>query len=325
MAKTISVNDLGELFAPSTHFGIPQLYAPIPFAFRREGTGSFTGNVTMLPDIEIESTVIAPDDNLLVTDYSPIGDIDINFQLKGHLYSEFYDVKHPLNMLPGKHNLLFAPDSKSTHKVSKGDVLQGLHISIKTDYFLRMLGEADEFTEAWAASILRLKAFTGTTKPQTITTPMLRAINDIMACQWTGVMRKLYLESKVIELLVMEIEQFKQQQTSPIPAAVSTDIDKLKDLKALLDRNFLDEYTVYDLVKTTSLNEFKLKTGFKQLYNVSVFAYIKQLRMQHAYQLLTDNNMKVEEVSEVLGYNHAHHFSAAFKKHFGKTPSSVKE
>jgi len=326
--KILSTQDVYELFEATlerkSRYSNGDEYGAKPTGFYRKGIGHFSGNVSFLPGLVLESTTIDTEDDFLVTDYTPTDSIDINFQLSGHLYSAFNDVDARWNMTPGKHNLLFAPHSKSSHRVNKNDCLQIFHISLENDYFLRMLGTADEVTEEWISSIHRRKAFAGAPKEQPITPAMMRIISEITTCNWTGVMRKLYLESKVIELLVLQIEQFKYRRTHSHTAAVSGDIDKLKQLKEMLDRNFLDEYTLYDLVKTTSLNEFKLKTGFKQLYNVPVFAYIKQLRMQHAYQLLTDSNMKVEEVSDILGYNHAHHFSAAFKKHFGKTPSSVK-
>lgn len=72
------------------------------------------------------------------------------------------------------------------------------------------------------------------------------------------------------------------------------------------------------------LNEFKLKKGFKLLFGKSVFGYIKGLRMEHATRLLKDNKYGVEEVAYLLGYEHGQHFSTAYKKHTGVSPSRVR-
>jgi AraC family transcriptional activator of pyochelin receptor len=327
--KKISTQDLTELFSSmsGTHSNLLRSYAATPcferdFAVYKPGFGHFSGSATILPGLRLHLLEMAPEDDLLLTDYTPSDTIDLNFQLKGAMYSGFNNVRTPLNMTQGTHNLLFAPFSNSLHKIAKTSGAYNLHLSMDNEYFLKMLGNPDKLTEGWLLSIEHMRSFTGAPHPQVITTDILRVINDIIACRWTGVMRKLYIESKVMEIVALQIGQFSTRST--IPAVETNDLEKLRALKELLDANFLDEYTLYDLVKATTLNEFKIKSGFKKLYNISVFGYLKQLRMQHAYQLLADHSYTVEEVSEVLGYNHSHHFSAAFKKHFGKTPSSVK-
>jgi AraC-like DNA-binding protein len=75
------------------------------------------------------------------------------------------------------------------------------------------------------------------------------------------------------------------------------------------------------------LNEFKLKKGYKTLFNTTVFNHILYLRMAKAKQLLTEENMNVSMISDIIGYHSIAAFSSAFKKRFGYSPtkfSSVK-
>jgi len=46
--------------------------------------------------------------------------------------------------------------------------------------------------------------------------------------------------------------------------------------------------------------------------------------MEKARQLLTAGDMKIAEVAHTLGYKHATHFTAAFKKHVGFLPNKVR-
>jgi AraC family transcriptional activator of pyochelin receptor len=72
------------------------------------------------------------------------------------------------------------------------------------------------------------------------------------------------------------------------------------------------------------LNEFKLKKGFKLLFGTTIFHYLREKRMEYARKLLLDCSLSVEEVAHKLGYEHAHHFSTAFKKFYKTCPSSFK-
>jgi AraC-like DNA-binding protein len=46
--------------------------------------------------------------------------------------------------------------------------------------------------------------------------------------------------------------------------------------------------------------------------------------MELARQLLTRTDQLIYEVSEAVGYKNATHFSAAFKRHSGKTPKQFR-
>ena len=135
-------------------------------------------------------------------------------------------------------------------------------------------------------------------------------------------MRNLLIQSKVLELLAMQIGQFRgPERVDSISAA---DTDKLHQLKYFLDTHFLEEYSLAELSRICLLNEFKVKKGFKELFGTTVFGYLRQLRMDYAEQLLLDASRSVEEVSDLLGYEHAQHFSIAFKKYRGVNPSTIK-
>jgi AraC-like DNA-binding protein len=62
---------------------------------------------------------------------------------------------------------------------------------------------------------------------------------------------------------------------------------------------------------------------FKKLFGRSIFEFISDKRMELAMNLLRERNLSVMEISRTLGYKNPNHFSAAFKKKFNMTPSSV--
>ena len=46
--------------------------------------------------------------------------------------------------------------------------------------------------------------------------------------------------------------------------------------------------------------------------------------MQFAKELLVLGNEKIQVVAEKVGYKHATHFTAAFKKYFGHLPTKIR-
>lgn len=51
--------------------------------------------------------------------------------------------------------------------------------------------------------------------------------------------------------------------------------------------------------------------------------YWQTVKMEQAKLMLADMNMDISEVAEAVGYKNARHFSTAFKKQFGLSPSQL--
>ena len=68
------------------------------------------------------------------------------------------------------------------------------------------------------------------------------------------------------------------------------------------------------------INEFALKNGYKTQFGTTVFDYLIGRRLEHARELLVQPTYSIQQVSAVVGYKHANHFSTAFKNRFGTTP-----
>ncbi|AQX51283.1 MULTISPECIES: helix-turn-helix domain-containing protein [Elizabethkingia] len=77
--------------------------------------------------------------------------------------------------------------------------------------------------------------------------------------------------------------------------------------------------------KTSGLNKYKLKKGFKQLYGMSMTSYLQNLRMSKAKELLQDTDKTISEIAYELGFSHSQHFHRAFKMTFDTVPSVFKK
>ncbi|HEY4874490.1 MAG TPA: AraC family transcriptional regulator [Puia sp.] len=87
--------------------------------------------------------------------------------------------------------------------------------------------------------------------------------------------------------------------------------------KKLIEEKFDEKISQEFLCKKTGLNNYKLKTGFKKLFGVSIREYQMQLKMEHAKKLLITTNEKISSIAFSLGYEHADNFSLEFTRRIG--------
>lgn len=147
-------------------------------------------------------------------------------------------------------------------------------------------------------------------------------LEQIVNCPFEGGIKRLYLEGKVMELLATYFNALCRG-SSPLPSEERLnrqDVERLKALKELLGSAFDRPLTLNKLAREAGLNEFKLKQGFKKLFGTTVFNHIRELRMQHALQLMLDGESNIGEISARVGYSNPSNFSRNFKKRFGLNP-----
>ncbi|MEM9768140.1 MAG: helix-turn-helix domain-containing protein [Cyanobacteria bacterium P01_D01_bin.71] len=152
-------------------------------------------------------------------------------------------------------------------------------------------------------------------------TPMQqRVLKQILQCAYQGITRQLYLEAKVWELIALH---FAQMLTLPnVKSLAATDIDRIHQAREILIHNMVCPPSLNDLARQVQLNERKLKEGFRQAFDTTVFGYLQNHRMQQARQLLMEGGTTVQEAASYVGYASRSSFVAAFKKQFGIPPSS---
>lgn len=149
-----------------------------------------------------------------------------------------------------------------------------------------------------------------------------RTLLDILRCDYEGGIRKMYLEGKVLELTAILLQENALERPVSVSSGISkTDIQALMLAKEILDRNLQSTPSIAELARQICLNEFKLKKGFKQLYGISVHAYVIERRLETAYRLLESGSLNVTAAAELAGFNKPSYFAEKFRGKYGANPS----
>lgn len=145
-------------------------------------------------------------------------------------------------------------------------------------------------------------------------------ISEITRQPYSGTMMSLFLESKIMELYLAQIHSFDSYDYHILKLS-RNDIDRLYDARDYISENLNKRISILALAREIGINQTKLKTGFKQLFGTTIFDYAIDQKMKLAIALLEENRLSLTEISYKIGYSHPNHFSLAFKRRFGVSPS----
>lgn len=99
----------------------------------------------------------------------------------------------------------------------------------------------------------------------------------------------------------------------------------LADIKDFIDHNYDKEIYISDIAEQTGYTTPHLINKFKLCYGVSPKAYLSQIRVLKAKEMLLTTDKLSREIADVLGFADELYFIRFFKKHTGMTPRQFKE
>ncbi|OJJ19262.1 hypothetical protein BKI52_20840 [marine bacterium AO1-C] len=132
-----------------------------------------------------------------------------------------------------------------------------------------------------------------------------------------------WVKASAIELRTM-LTFLNGEQNTKASGLSFPDFVKMYKVKNYIEKNISENITILQLCREFGLNEFKLKTGFKAIFNTSVRQYLKGYRLKTAKYFLKYTDKSIEEISQEVGYAYSNNFSATFKAEFGKTPQKYR-
>lgn len=157
---------------------------------------------------------------------------------------------------------------------------------------------------------------------QVATPKMLSIMRDMLYSGYTGEILHTYLTAKARELLVMCLERIMNNPL-PHPTRMSEkEVERIYEARDTILQNLAKEWTMMELARSAELTQYKLKTGFLELFDTTVAGYQRDARMEKARYLLQDESLSIPVIASMVGYINANSFSLAYKNYFGISPSA---
>jgi len=228
------------------------------------------------------------------------------------------------NLHPEQNDLLIIPKNCkdfSTVKISEERELFGINIGI--DLLLKVLPDKSPILKTIKKAILNQKLVIVKSNNRSLSIVMRQIIEQIMRCMRNDCYKYIYYQAKVFELLSLQLAQIENLVNESL-LLKEDELKRVYRVKAILEENPENNYTLLGLAHTVGTNDSTLKKHFKMVFGITVFGYLNAYRMEMAKKMLLEQDSKVAVIAGQFGYKHATHFSAAFKKYFGYPPTKLK-
>jgi AraC-like DNA-binding protein len=237
--------------------------------------------------------------------------------VQGSMAAHVPDYKLDARLDSMKYHNMYLSDSRYHLSIDREVV--NVHIEIDKDYYCRLLPENEDWADAIREKITQHQVYYPGEFP--LTPAMIQSLYTLFSSPLSGPLKKMLAEAKVQELLALQLFHFSDRA----PRLPARDRELMHAIRSYLDAHFLEEHTLKSLCQQFGVNEFKLKSGFKHAFHTTVFDYLWNKKMEHAHSLLAERQMRILEVANLVGYQYTNHFSTAFKKKFGYSPSVLTE
>ena len=143
---------------------------------------------------------------------------------------------------------------------------------------------------------------------------------QIRDCQAEGTTLKLYLESKVMELLSLVVKGIEQEQKH---ISVKLDYKDIRNLKKTITvmKSDLSAYPSGDeLARIAGMSPARYQLAFRKHFGTTPYEYLKEMRLNQALLLLKNSDYGIATIAAKVGYHNSGHFAKLFKKAYGLGP-----
>lgn len=96
------------------------------------------------------------------------------------------------------------------------------------------------------------------------------------------------------------------------------------DIKTYIDNHYFEEIKISMFADKYFLSREYLMKLFKQQFGFGIHEYVQRVRMDKAKELLDDPNLKIQDISEMLGYKDKNYFSKAFRNYYSLSPTEYR-
>lgn len=139
----------------------------------------------------------------------------------------------------------------------------------------------------------------------------------------TGTVGSLLTESYALEILARTIQAMEDADGTAARGLRDADRRRMEKVRQMIMDDPGAAHSLQSLAREAGVSVSGLKTKFRQVYDRSVFAFLHDVRMETARSGIELEGWTVTQAAHFTGYGHASNFSAAFQKHFGRSPGKT--
>lgn len=252
--------------------------------------------------------------------------LDFSFWLAGGIHSKVAGLKSPFEMTAGECNINFVPQASAQVTTPAKTRLRNLSIRVEPDAFFKLIGEDAGILPDVLRQILEGHVDQAWLSKGLIAAPVRSVLDQLLNNPYQGSLHHLYQQSKTQEIMIMMLAELRRgEKTCKTTIALRpSDIARIHEARAILSQDLAHPPSLLELAHAVGLNDYKLKAGFRQVFGTTVFASLRDMRLQQAMEILREGELNVGQIACTIGFSNPSHFTALFKKKFGVSPHTFR-
>lgn len=148
------------------------------------------------------------------------------------------------------------------------------------------------------------------------------AADHLLSGTWHGAMHALLCEGVGLQMLAMALGA-PERDASPELRVSARDRRMLQRVIDCLQAAPAADHCLQDLARLACMSPSSLRLKFQQVYQCSVFGWLREHRLQLACEQLRQG-CSVQQAAHFVGYRHATNFATAFRARYGIVPSRLR-
>jgi len=97
---------------------------------------------------------------------------------------------------------------------------------------------------------------------------------------------------------------------------------RIVQAKLFIDKHFREKINIDEIAGEASFSRFHFIRLFRQAYGNTPHQYMMSVRMREAEKLMTDPNVKIQDICFEIGFESVGTFTTQFTKFYGKAPKT---
>jgi len=247
------------------------------------------------------------------------------FCVRGFTRSRVSCFRNEFEIRDGQSAVYYFPEIKVRSQTSSKDGVWRMSVNIPDD-ILRQMVESD--SKVFPPCIRQLalgNSFEPFRIPNRMTPRMRQLMTHIFHCPYTGIAADYFAEAKIMELIACKLNDLSASSGKNGPKRLSTlkkdDIDRIYFARDLLKSKVENPPGLSELSRRVGISRTKLINGFSHIFGTTPGAYVRDIRLKQARQMLLEQDKNLTEIALMVGYASSSHFSKAFSTYYGVPPS----
>lgn len=128
---------------------------------------------------------------------------------------------------------------------------------------------------------------------------------------------------KLLECVMVHV--LRNNELSIKDSTTQVKHNEIEIIQTYIRENFSKKITLDELSDLVDINKYYLIRLFKQQTGLSPIDYLIHVRLEEAEKLLSQSNVTISKISDIVGFHSPSHFSKTFKESNHMTPSSYRK